>query len=127
MLVRINEETAWTMSESRKACSRGYAAAGFAVECALKAFIMRKERLNIWPSRDARPELHTHTLRSLAEIAGISLSVSNPIGASWFTVLQWERGQDYDPKPMKRVQARSMVQAAFGPKGVVTWIRSTLA
>ena len=39
--------------------------AGLAVECALKAYIMRSERLNGWPSRDSRPELYTHDIREL--------------------------------------------------------------
>jgi hypothetical protein len=42
-------------------------------------------------------------------------------------VLQWDRGQGYDPSPMPRKVARSMIEAAFGDNGVVTWIRKTLA
>lgn len=87
---------------------------------------MWKERLNRWPDRGARGELYTHDLRKLLEISGIDQSTRDPIGPSWAVVLQWDREQGYDPAPMPRKVARSMVEAAFGEKGVVTWIRKTL-
>ena len=126
VLARCKEAVARAMVEDRRNCAEAFTAAGFAVEYALKALIMRTERLNGWPSRELRPDLHQHAVRSLAQAAGVDLTVGNRIAASWLTVLQWQRSQDYDPKPMKRVQARAMVEAAFGPDGVVTWIRSTL-
>lgn len=88
---------------------------------------MWKERLNRWPDIDSRKELYTHDLTKLIRIAGIALKTSDPIAPSWAVVLQWDRGQAYDPIPMPRRVARSMVDAAFGEKGVVTWIRKTLA
>jgi hypothetical protein len=115
------------LAESRVAAAQAYSHAGFAVECALKAYIMWKGRLNGWPDRDSRPELYTHDLRKLVGIAGIQLSTIDPIGPSWKVVLDWDRNQAYDPNPMPRRVARSMVEAAFGQKGVVTWIREILA
>jgi hypothetical protein len=63
----------------------------------------------------------------LVQIAGIPLKTKDPVGPSWKVVLDWDRNQAYDPNPMPRRVARSMIEAAFGPQGVVTWIRETLA
>ena len=125
-LARQHEEAARALAENRVAAAQSYSHVGFATECALKAYIMWKERLNRWPDRGARGELYTHDLRKLLEISGIDQSTRDPIGPSWAVVLQWDREQGYDPAPMPRKVARSMVEAAFGEKGVVTWIRKTL-
>jgi hypothetical protein len=101
--------------------------AGSGVEAALKAYIMRQERLNGWPSKASRPELYTHDLRQLARIAGIDVKNAGPRRPSWHVMFQWDRNQAYDPKPMPRRVARSFVEAAYGQDGIVTWIRTTLA
>jgi hypothetical protein len=125
-VAKQHEASARLLAESRVAAAQAYFHAGFAVECALKAYIMSKGRLNGWPDRDSRPELYTHDLRKLVGIAGIQLSTTDPIGPSWKVVLDWDRNQAYDPNPMPRRVARSMVEATFGQKGVVTWIREIL-
>jgi hypothetical protein len=126
-LARQHEVAARALAENRVAAAQAYSHVGFAAECALKAYIMWKEGLNRWPDRSSRSELYTHDLRRLVEIAGIRQSSRDPIGPAWAVVLQWDREQGYDPAPMPRKVARSMVEAAFGEKGVVTWIRKTLA
>jgi len=114
------------MAEDKRAAAQGHFHAGIAVECALKAYIMRVERLNSWPSKEAREDLYTHDLRRLRAIAGIQLNPTALTASSWHVVLQWDRGQAYDPQPMPRKAARSMVEAAFGSSGAVTWIRLSL-
>jgi hypothetical protein len=126
-LVRQHEVAARRLADDRLAAAQAYFHVGFATECALKAYIMWSERLNNWPDRDSRRELYTHDLSKLVALAGIELTTTDPIGASWKTVLDWDRSQGYDPNPMPRKVARSMIEAAFGEKGVVTWIRKTLA
>jgi hypothetical protein len=126
-LARQHETTARLLAENREVAAQAYFHVGFAAECALKAYIMWSERLNNWPDRDSRPDLYTHDLTRLADLAGIERRTTDPIGPSWKTVLDWNRSQGYDPNPMPRKVARSMVEAAFGEKGVVTWIRKTLA
>lgn len=125
-LASQHERSARLLAVDRFAAAQAYAHVGFAAECALKAYIMRKERLNAWPDIELRKELYTHDLRRLVQIAGIELKPKDPIGPSWAVVLQWDRGQAYDPDRMPRRVARSMIEAAFGEKGVVTWIRETL-
>lgn len=126
-LVRQHEKVARLVAEDRVAAAQAYFHVGFATECALKAYIMWKERLNRWPDKGDRPELYTHDLRNLVEIAGIEPRTTDATGPSWAVVLQWDRAQGYDPNPMPRRVARSMIEAAFGENGVVTWIRGTLA
>jgi hypothetical protein len=126
-LARQHEKAARLLAEDRVAAPQAYSRVGFAAECALKAYIMWSERLNSWPDRGSRPELYTHDLRKLVDLAGIELRTTDPIGPSWATVLQWDRGQDYSPNLMPRKVARSMIEAAFGDNGAVTWIRRTLA
>ena len=126
MLVQRHERTARVMARDKVAAAEGFFHAGLAVECALKAYIMRRERLNGWPSRDARPELHTHDLRRLMAIADIRPGPRDPEAPAWAVVLLWQRNAGYDPRPMPRRFAQAMVDAAFGEKGAVTWIRSNL-
>jgi hypothetical protein len=126
-LVRQHEAAARLLAENRAVAAQAYAHVGSAAECALKAYIMWRERLNSWPERGSRPELYTHDLRRLVDIAGIELRTTDPVSPSWAVVFQWDRGQGYDPSPMPRKVARSMIEAAFGVNGVVTWIRKTLA
>lgn len=125
-LVAQHEQAARLLAEDRKVANQGFWHAGTATECALKAFIMRKERLNGWPSKESRPELWTHDLRQLVKAAGIKLDPKAPEGPSWHVVLQWDRNQGYDPNKMPRTVARAMVEATFGDQGVVTWIRQNL-
>jgi hypothetical protein len=126
-LAQQHEKSARLLATDRLAAGQAYFHVGFAAECALKAYIMWKERLNSWPDNVLRPELYTHDLRKLVRIAGIPLTTKDRVGPSWKVVLDWNRNQAYDPNPMPRRVARSMIEAAFGQEGVVTWIRETLA
>jgi hypothetical protein len=126
-LVRQHEAAARRLAADRDTAALAYSHVGSAAECALKAYIMWSERLNSWPDRGSRPELYTHDLRRLVELARIELRTTDPTSPSWAVVFQWDRSQGYDPKPMPRKVAGSMIEAAFGDDGVVTWIRRTLA
>lgn len=125
-LARQHEASAKALCENKGAAGQSVFHAGSAVECALKAYIMRKERLNGWPSKATRPDLYTHDLRVLKRIAGITVSVSDPVAPAWHVMLQWDRNQGYNPKPTPRKVARSYVEAAFGGLGVVTWLCANL-
>lgn len=98
--------------------------AGMAVECALKACIMVHLRLNRWPDRSLRKELHTHDLRKLALAAGVEIEKlsRDPVFPSWCTVHLWRRSEGYSSKPMPIRVARDMVEAACGHDGVIQWL-----
>jgi hypothetical protein len=125
-LVRQHERVARIICDDKIAASQAHWHAGIAIECALKAYIMHVQRFNGWPSKESRPDLYTHDLRELLKISGISLRSSDPVAPAWALVLQWDRNQGYEPKPMPRKVARSFLDAAFGQNGVVTWIRFSL-
>jgi hypothetical protein len=111
--------------DDRMACHEAWMAAGYAVEFALKALIMRRERLNGWPSKEARPELYTHNLRILFREAGLQTgSVPPELRGAVRTVLDWDRAHEYTSGRMSRANARSMVRAAFDRGGVVAWLQN---
>lgn len=125
-LARQHEAAARAICELKDAGGQSIFHAGTGVECALKAYIMHKERLNTWPDGHSRRELHTHDIRKLADIAEIIITPTDTVAPSWHLMRQWDRNQAYDPKRMPRKVARSWVEASFGKEGVVTWIRQTL-
>ncbi len=122
-LAEHHRRTAELVSGDKIAAGQACFHAGLAVECAIKAYIMYRERLNGWPSREARQDLYVHDLRKLWEIADLRRDASAAHAPALHLFLQWDRGQGYDPKPMPRKVARSWIEAAFGPNGLVTWIR----
>ena len=122
-LARQHEATARAVVTSRIAAGQAVFHVGLAVECALKAYIMRNERLNGWPSKESRRDLHTHDLRQLLSASGLVIARSDPTAPAWALVLQWDRNQAYDPQPIPRKVARQWVESAFGPEGVVEWVR----
>ncbi|MGW8820429.1 hypothetical protein [Heyndrickxia sporothermodurans] len=106
-----------------KTTSAAWSQAGFALECTLKAAIMRRERLNSWPSRESRRDLYTHNLADLARILGMTINAAHPIAPAWAVVLQWRREDMYSLK-MTRAVAVSLFDAVFSDDdGVATWIR----
>ena len=99
--------------------------AGFAVECCLKAAIMKKERLNRWPGPDTAPELWTHNLQDLFKRLGINPLTLDPkavVAPSFKTILDWRREHGYSIGKLPIKHARDICQAAFGGGGVVEWL-----
>lgn len=125
-LANQHEQMARIGCESKTAAQQGYFHAVMAVECALKAYIWHRARFNERPSQQERPELYSHNIRLLKDKANILPKPTDPNGASWIVILNANRGQYYDPKPMPRKVARQVVDAAFSEVGVVTWIRRQL-
>jgi hypothetical protein len=112
------------MVEDRRSCREAWVAAGAGVEFALKAVICSRERFNAWPSKAIRPDLYTHDLKRLFMAAGIDLKATpKEIRPAIRQVLDWDRNHDYSAAPMPRKVALGMVEAAFGPDGVVEWLK----
>ena len=100
-------------------------AAGFAMEFAIKATIMKLNGYNAWPSRELRPDLYQHDLRTLLRASGLSLGGhSAKRSAAIRMALDWSRRHDYHASAMPRRVAHGMVEAAFGDEGVIAWLRS---
>jgi len=121
-LARMLERRARLLADDRALASGAWNDAGFAVECAIKAVIMYRERLNRWPEKAEHPEYYDHNLKRLAALAGIAITPSHPIAAAFKVVFDWNRSQTYSYKAMPRAVARGMVEAAFGEEGVVPWL-----
>lgn len=125
-LVEKKRATALAMVGDRRSCSEAWDAAGFAVEYALKALIMRRRRLNAWPqSRDEAPELWSHDLRALLREAGIATTeIPKDLRPAFATALSWSREQAYINRRMPRAVARAMVKAVFDEGRVIEWLRT---
>jgi len=98
---------------------------GFSVECCLKAAIMKKERFNRWPSRQAEPNLWVHDLEILFRRPGIDpkeFDHANPVAPALKTVPEWRRDHGYSLAKLPWKHARDICEAAFGGNGVVEWI-----
>lgn len=93
--IALNKLKAAIHLKQIRSLAEDYEQAGCAIECALKARIMRHERLNQWPSRDRRRELYTHDLAFLMKSAGLEpqmlievVSATN-IGVAWSIAKEW--------------------------------------
>lgn len=119
------EKVARHFAEDKVAAREAILAAGSAVEFALKAVIMKRERFNSWPERSSRPEIYTHDLYTLFELAGIDHAMMPVrLRARWKVVLSWNRWMDYEYGRVPRRVARDMVEAAFADDGVVPWLKT---
>ncbi|WP_024278604.1 hypothetical protein [Xanthobacter sp. 126] len=125
-LAKREIEAAQILAGHKAQAMQAWNHAGFAMECAVKAKIMAHERLNTWPSRDARPELYVHDMRALISLAAIPLDAQSPLAPALHLALSWNRLQSYNPGRMPRRQARQLIDAAVGANGLVTWIAQQL-
>jgi hypothetical protein len=105
-----------------------YMSAGLAIEFALKARIMHVERLNSWPSRRRRPELHTHSLGSLVDTAGLRPQLEqeffsfSDIGLAWMVVKEFDINGRYPTgEPFPKRLACDCVEAIDG-LGLLEWL-----
>ncbi|MEW6598475.1 MAG: hypothetical protein AB1429_13395 [Pseudomonadota bacterium] len=122
-LAERKRAAALALVDNSLAAGEAWMAAGYAVEFALKACVMRREGLGAWPAKKTRPELYTHNLRELFRLAGIELgSAPEEVRAPLRTVLDWDRALEYNLTVISPAQARTMVAAAFGESGVVAWL-----
>lgn len=89
---------------------------GFAVECCLKAAIMKKEGLNRWPDIDSAPDLWTHSLGDLLKRLGVDplkFDAKSPVAPALKMVLDWRRAHGYSIGKTPVKVASDMHAAAF--------------
>jgi hypothetical protein len=106
-------------------------AAGYAVECALKACLLKRMVLTGWvfDEKTKKEECRTHDLDALMTIAGMRgdlnqrLKESTEFRTNWQVVKQWTVTGRYDVKTES--EARELIDAITDePNGVMTWIRN---
>ena len=113
-----------------------YYVAGYAVECALKACLLKRMVFTGWvfdESAKKVDECRTHDFATIIKIAGMqddlfrkledgSVEAANFRG-NWSVVAGWRVTSRYDEK--SETEARTLIAAITDePDGVMTWIRN---
>jgi HEPN domain-containing protein len=118
----------------KKRWSGAYYLCGYAVECALKACILRHlgESGAVFGDRDYLKKLAdcwTHDLVKLVNLAGLDAELGAACGANavlrdfWVETKDWTEASRYDEKT--EAQARALYEAVNNnPNGVFRWIQS---
>lgn len=124
LLCKQNRDGARVLLDARQP-NTAWNCVGFALECCLKAAIMKKEGMNRWPESSDKPELWTHDLQALSARLHVdyrTFDPRDPSAASWKMAFEWNRGHGYavNKLPMKIVE--QMYEAAFGADGVIEWL-----
>jgi hypothetical protein len=101
---------------------------GYAVECTIKALIMRRKRLNRWPDYIERPHLYRHNLTALLKETGLfqkfckERKTNRRLRLNWLTVKDWAPSRYDVERPSGRVVA-DMRQALLDPEdGILPWL-----
>jgi hypothetical protein len=114
----------------------GFYAAGYAVECALKACVLARMVHTGWVFDQTNikvDECRTHNFTKLIQIAGLgdeliarlkaSALASDGFAPNWNTAKAWDVSTRYEPK--SEAEARAIYSAITDePDGVLTWIRN---
>lgn len=99
-----------------------YYLSGYAVECALKACIVKKQRRHEVPfDRAAATRVYSHDLVALLRLADVP-EPDPPTEASWTVVKDWSPDFRYR-LDITEALARDYVNAVGGRKGVLAWLR----
>jgi hypothetical protein len=111
----------------QKRWDAAYYLAGYAVECALKACIIRRVlRPDEWfPSPDFSKRCFTHNLDTLRTLANLdpSLEGDGDLSENWNTVNDWNEEKRYEISQTE-VSVKDFLQAITDKKhGVLTWLR----
>jgi hypothetical protein len=113
-----------------------YYVAGYAVECALKACLLKRMVLTGWVFDDSAKrvdECRTHDVFALIRIAGMQgdldriHAAGTPEGlafqANWKVVKKWNVASRYNER--SEAEAKELIAAITDePDGVMTWIRN---
>lgn len=109
--------------------SGAYYLAGYAIEVALKAVIIKRSfNSGDWPDQAFVKRVHTHDLSVLLSSAGLAdnlrvdAKVDRLLGAHWSTVEAWEPQARYTL--WTRIETKDMIRAVTHPtSGILTWIK----
>ncbi len=121
------------LQESRVLLAAGFAdgayyLAGYAVECALKACIAKRNREHDFPEKKLVNDSHTHDLGKLLQLAELKLDLDAalqadpPMQAKLDTVQDWSETSRYERKTLQ--ETTDLVEAVEdGTGGLLPWIR----
>ncbi len=104
-----------------------YYLAGYAVECALKACIVKLTREHDFPDKDVVNKSWTHNLIQLVEVAGLEkerkekASADKEFEIRWGLVKDWSEDSRY--RKVGEKEAGQLYEAISDPKhGVLPWL-----
>ena len=107
--------------------SGAYYLSGYAVECGLKAVIVKQFRGNVLPNKDKVIKAYTHDLSALLSAAGLdqdpTLLGDPQLRLNWADAKLWNEHARY--KKWTRAEATAMVSAITDQQhGVMNWLRT---
>ncbi|PYD77343.1 hypothetical protein CFR80_18165 [Komagataeibacter oboediens] len=103
--------------------------AGIAVECALKAKLMKMHGWNAWPGRNHKPPIEIHDLQKLCRMCGawdelqeiLNSTPDHDLIHAWGVVNSWRVNVRYKSGSFPAPLARDIV-SAVGDKGLLEWL-----
>jgi HEPN domain-containing protein len=104
-----------------------YYIAGYAVEFALKACII-KRKLSVpesWPEKKFTDQCHTHDLEVLFRLADLDdeLNTAGPVKANWLIVKEWSEQSRFELGKLEQ-DARNLYEAIIhAADGVLQWLK----
>jgi hypothetical protein len=108
--------------------SGSYYLAGYSVECALKARILKSVKRYHMPDKLLIDKSHTHDLTDLVKLAGLVSDLASrsandhSFAANWATVKDWNESSRY--KSWTTQEADDILQAITQRgSGVLSWIK----
>jgi len=109
--------------------SRAYYLAGYAIECSLKACILKQIARWRMPDKKLVLDSHTHDLVDLVKIAGLEADRAarahkHPsFGANWNVVRDWNETSRYETRSTG--DAQDLIAAISQPRmGVMAWTKT---
>lgn len=107
-----------------------YYLAGYAVELALKACIIKRlMATDAFPGRDFSRDCYTHDLEKLVTLAGLRVAFDAARGAdssfsdNWLRVKDWSEEKRYHVS--SEAEAKELIQAIdAATHGVLTWVKT---
>lgn len=129
-LSREKLEWADLLAKNPRLRSLAYEQYGYAVECAIKALIMRQQGLNRWPDYADRPELYSHGLNSLMKQTRLFQKFcqdrqnNRNLRTHWLVVKDWSQSR-YDMIQPSGTVIRDIRLAITHPTdGIIQWLKN---
>jgi HEPN domain-containing protein len=103
-----------------------YYLAGYAVECAIKACIIRKLMTsNVWPERRFSDDCYKHDLKILLRVADLDVDINGagPVAARWGQVKDWTEQSRYEHGKSEQFVTVFIEAITDSADGVLPWLK----
>jgi hypothetical protein len=105
-----------------------YYIAGYAVEFALKACIIKRKLgiVDAWPDKRFTEQCHTHDLKALVKLADLEadLNLAGAVAAKWLVVKDWSEQRRFEHGTLPAI-ATQFYDAFNDPvDGVLQWLKA---